>query len=99
MKQRVTLKGGIKALVLLTGAVLAMAMILAAAFDPGGLSPSLVAGNLVSAAAIAASALGCLAILRLLDGVFHRLDAPPTLPRRDSSPDGPAYPADSVWND
>lgn len=99
MKLRGALKGGIKALVLVTGAVLAMAMLLAAAFDPGGLSPSLVAGNLVSAAAIAASALGCLAILRLLDGVFHRLDAPPALPRRDAAPDGPAYSADSIWND
>jgi hypothetical protein len=99
MKQRVTLRGGIKALVLVTGAVFAATMLLAAALDPGGLSPSLVAGNLFSAVAIAASALGCLAVLRLLDGAFRRLDAPPALPRRDSSPDSPAYPTDSLWND
>jgi len=38
MKQRVMLKGGIKALVLVTGAVFAVTMFLAAFFDPGGLS-------------------------------------------------------------
>ena len=56
MKQRVMLTGGVKALVLVTGAVFAVTMFLAAFFDPGGLSPSLAAGNLLSAAAIAAVA-------------------------------------------
>jgi len=99
MKQRVMLKGGIKALVLVTGAVFAVTMFLAAFFDPGGLSPSLAAGNLLSAAAIAASALGCLAILRLANGALRHLDAPPALRQRDPSPERPAYPVDSILND
>lgn len=99
MKHRLTFKWSLKALGLVVGAVFAATMILAAAFDPGGLSPAIIAGNLFSAVVIAISALGCLALLCGVEGAIDRLDASRSVRRRNSSPEHAIYTSDSIWND
>lgn len=99
MKHRLTFKWSLKALGLVVGAVFAATMILAAAFDPGGLSPAIIAGNLFSAIVIAISALGCLALLCGVEGALSRLDASRSVRRRNSSSEHAIYTGDSIWND